>query len=71
MAKKAKVDYAWGQPVCPTCWGNMTVKIGRTANNEESEQCCHCNGSIVPGEAHMQRVNPGSVPYPSILKGED
>lgn len=73
MAKKAdKVKYSWMQPVCESCAGNITVKIGRVEVGREEEQCCYCNNTTEKGEpVFIQRVNPGAVPYPSILKDED
>lgn len=67
MAKK-KSNFAWGQPVCPECWENMSVKIGRPMKNAEEQSCCYCRATIGVGEAHVQRVNPNAVPYPTIEK---
>lgn len=71
MAKK--VNYSWAQPTCTPCWNGLKLKTGRpTANSDGAVQCCHCNQQIPEGDAvYLLRINPGSVPYPSLTKDDD
>jgi hypothetical protein len=62
--------FSWGQPVCPDCWNGMKVKIGRPDKTINSVAfCCHCKRQIGRVETiYIQRVNPNSVPYPTVKK---
>jgi hypothetical protein len=59
---------SWQQPVCDECWGGLKLKTGREAPFLFPASCCFCNISVAEGKAYMIRVNPGSVPYPTLLK---
>ena len=69
-SKPKRPAFAWMQPVCSTCWFLLIVKIGRrTADSDGAVQCCYCKHQIKEKEpVFLQRVNPGAVPYPSIVK---
>lgn len=61
--------YSWTQPSCDDCWqrrypGRQAVTIKQEMR--DAETCCFC------GEGHRSgiyvRVDPETVPYPSIKK---
>lgn len=68
MANEKKPAFSWGQPVCAECWTSIKVKIGTKVNNRKQQFCCYCRAGISAGEAYLQRVNPGAVPYPTLRK---
>lgn len=67
----SKQAFSWTQPVCSGCWGNLKIKTGREAPDSTNELCCFCSTPIKPGHGFHIRVNPGSVPYPTIRKDEE
>lgn len=72
--KKAK-RYAWIQPVCNECWAGLKLKTGRqdTSNEFIHSPCCFCNkvvSDISPDVYFLIRINPGTVPYPTVEKEE-
>ncbi len=71
MANK-RPRFSWGQPVCVKCWTNLIVRIGRrTADSDGAVICCYCSTQVKEGDpVFLQRVNPGAVPYPSLVKEE-
>ena len=64
---KQRTAYSWTQPVCTPCWAGLVLRTGRV-ERRDSSHCCFCREPISAGDIYMIRVNPGTVPYPSILK---
>lgn len=68
-AKQKRPAYSWTQPVCADCWGGLQLKTGRrTDDHSTAYTCCFCWQGLDGDDRYMIRVNPGSVPYPTIQK---
>lgn len=67
----AKTKWSWTQPCCSECWVGMTVKIGKHAAALANAFCCYCRADITGGSGYLVRVNPGSVPYPTMKREEE
>ena len=71
---KADKKYAWAQPVCTDCWTRLVHKTGRIKVSWKLKHlfCCFCRKDIPQGvDTYEIRLNPGTVPYPTIKKEED
>ena len=66
----SKQAFSWTQPVCPDCWEGLKIKTGRATPLALEDTCAYCNTDIIGGTGFHIRVNPGSVPYPTITKDE-
>ena len=66
-----RAPFSWTQPCCPECWVGLKLKTGRPAPFLFPAFCCFCRTEIPEGKAHSIRLNPGTVPYPTIKKEED
>lgn len=68
-----KTKYSWTQPCCPDCWNSLKLKTGRADPSITSVAfCCFCKRQIGRAETiYMLRINPGTVPYPTIKKEEE
>lgn len=66
----SKQAFSWTQPVCDDCWNKLKIKTGRQ-HRSDARHCCYCNTFISAGDIFFNRVNPGSVPYPTITKDEE
>lgn len=60
--------YSWTQPCCLGCWHerNGEDRIPPRVVNPESEVCCYCGESEASGI--YVRVDPQSVPHPTMVK---
>ncbi|UOW93140.1 hypothetical protein SEA_NOSHOW_73 [Mycobacterium phage NoShow] len=75
-ARKAdkRPPFAWKQPVCTKCWVDIKLKTGNIdkAAKMQHHFCCFCRADIMQGvDTYMIRLNPGTVPYPTVRKEED
>ena len=69
--KTKKKVYSWTQPCCPECWNGLKLKTGRAHSDTGTAFCCFCRREIGRAETkYMLRINPGSVPYPTVEKEE-
>lgn len=68
--KDKRPPFAWTQPCCSECWTGLKLKIGRPQGSD-AQHCCFCRVFIGAGEIYHLRVNPGTVPYPTLRKEED
>lgn len=67
--RTVRAAWAWAQPVCESCWSRLYLKTGRAdPDNMTDTTCCFCSTGVGPGQSFLIRLNPGTVPYPSILK---
>lgn len=71
MATSKRPPFAWMQPVCTECWNGLKLKIGRLVPGHAKAFCCYCRADIPKGKVNIQRVNPGSTPYPTLRKQEE
>ena len=74
-ARKAKKPpFAWTQPCCVECWTGLKLKTGRadtSVNRSGTHFCCFDRREILPSQGlYMLRINPGTVPYPTVRKEE-
>lgn len=70
MVKSKPQAFSWTQPCCNDCWEGIKLKTGRQIDDiNEALSCCYCKAEMVGG--YKVRVNPGTVPYPTIRKDED
>lgn len=68
---KKRPPFSWTQPCCPECWVGLTLKTGRAQSDNSTAFCCFCRREIGRVETVYQlRVNPGTVPYPTVRKDE-
>lgn len=60
-------DFRWTQPLCDECWDrdHPDHPSPRTSTGF-AEQCCKCGQGTFSGIYF--RVDPATVPYPSLLK---
>lgn len=72
MAKKeaTRPPFAWTQPCCAECWVGLKLKTGRPQDRNGPAFCCFCRTEIKTEAVHTLRVNPGTVPYPTVRKDE-
>lgn len=63
--------FSWTQPCCPECWVGLKLKTGRPTTRHLPYFCCFCRSDITTTMVNMIRVNPGTVPYPTLRKDED
>lgn len=68
--KSKRPPFAWRQPVCTECWVGLKLKTGRLERSD-AHHCCFCREFIGAGEIYILRINPGTVPYPTIRKEEE
>lgn len=65
-------NYSWTQPVCSECWNGLKLKTGRpTLDHSTAYSCCFCKQELDGDDRYMIRINPGAVPYPTLVKGDD
>lgn len=69
--KNKRPPFSWTQPVCPECWVGLKLKTGREAPFLVPSFCCFCRSDISEGKAYAIRINPGTVPYPTLRKDPD
>lgn len=72
--KTKRPPFSWTQPCCPECWIGLVLKTGRPTNEGGVFFCCFCRteASVDLGNTvYMLRVNPGTVPYPTLRKDDD
>lgn len=71
---KRRPPFAWKQPVCTQCWVEIKLKTGRLDNElkHATHFCCFCRKDIPQGvDTYAIRLNPGTVPYPTLRKDEE
>jgi hypothetical protein len=69
-----KRRWSWKQPVCTECWTAIRVKVGRIEASWKLKHmfCCYCRKDIGQGvDTYAIRINPGTVPYPTVPRDED
>jgi len=73
MPKSKPTAFSWTQPCCIECWNAIKLKTGRIHDKPGHYFCTYCRVQVdVPtSHVYMVRVNPGTVPYPTIKKEED
>ena len=71
MAKSKPSAFSWSQPVCDECHPKIKLKTGRVHPDFPKSTCCFCNQPMVAGDTYVIRLNPGTVPYPTIRKDEE
>ncbi len=67
--KAGPVKYSWTQPCCLICWQGLKLKIGKVNEQltDDHVACCYCRVDIARGvTTYAIRINPGSVPYPTL-----
>lgn len=71
-ATKKLPPFAWRQPICVQCWVDLVLKTGQSVPPGNVEFCCFCRKEIAAddGRYHI-RLNPGTVPYPTLRKDDD
>lgn len=70
MVKSKPTAFSWTQPCCEECWDGIKLKTGRLTPEAEGT-CCYCKNELDTDKRYHVRVNPGTVPYPTIRKDED
>ena len=70
-AKTKRPPFAWRQPCCPECWVGLKLKTGRKDDSLANVFCCFCKQDINAGSAYLLRLNPGTVPYPTLRKDDE
>ncbi len=72
MVKSKPSAFSWTQPACDECFEAVKLKTGRRHKVDHPQVCCYCKAAC-PSTAEVAhvRVNPGTVPYPTIRKDED
>jgi hypothetical protein len=70
---KKRAPFSWTQPVCMECWNGLKLKTGRLNQQLKLKThfCCFCRKEISQGvDTYGLRINPGTVPYPTVRKDE-
>lgn len=74
-ADKKRPPYSWTQPCCAECWIGLKLKTGRVKLDDANTYfCCFCRQEINTSKSnmlYMLRLNPGTVPYPTLRKDGD
>lgn len=70
MVKSKPQAFSWTQPACEECYDAIKLKTGHKKESDQ-QNCCYCREAIPGGQIPFIRVNPGTVPYPTIRKDED
>lgn len=69
---KGRAAFSWTQPVCVRCWVDLVLKTGRAADPDPVAFCCFCRDEIPAGNGRYDiRLNPGTVPYPTVRKDQE
>ncbi|AZS06638.1 hypothetical protein SEA_JACOREN57_62 [Mycobacterium phage JacoRen57] len=68
--KKKRPPFSWAQPCCTECWNGLKLKTGRPGPPSDGTVfCCYCRAQIPEGGGvYTIRLNPGTVPYPTVRK---
>ena len=67
--KEKNKSFSWTQPCCEECWDGLKLKTGRLTPSIHGT-CCFCKNELDTDKRYTIRVNPGSVPYPTVEKEE-
>lgn len=69
---KKRAPFSWTQPVCVQCWVEIKLKTGRAADPGTVAFCCFCKTEIPAKDGRYNiRLNPGTVPYPTVRKDQE
>ena len=74
ISQSKRPPFSWAQPCCVDCWIRLKLKTGRIKPDWKRRHlhCCFCRKDIPKlVDTYEIRINPGTVPYPTLRKEEE